>query len=176
MELLYLLEKAIYFGLAAMGFAILLNVPVRTLLPIFIMGTLGGLTKVTLLHFEINVIVSTLFGAILIGFLSISFAHSKHAPPPIFAIPAVIPMVPGIFAYRMMLGLINLSANINPATYSQILSETIHNGLNVMFILMSLAVGVGLPMLITRKDSAKEIRFKNLKILKGKTTFSAKIR
>ena len=160
MEWLSLTEKCIWFGFAAMGFAVLFNVPTRTLLPVFIMGALGGLTKVVLVQLQVNVIIASLAGATLIGFLSISFAHNKHAPPPVFSIPAVIPMVPGIFAYRMMLGLISLAGDIDKTKYIQILSDTIHNGLKVMFILMSLAAGVGLPMLITRKDSAKDIRFK----------------
>lgn len=159
MEWLLILEKGIWFGCAALGFAILFNVPRRTLLPIFILGALGGLTKVILGHFGVNVIVGSLCGATLIGFISIYFAHYKHAPQPIFAIPAVIPMVPGVFAYRMMLGLINLASDLNPETYSQVLAQTMHNGLKVMFILISLATGVGIPMLITRKESAKDIRF-----------------
>ncbi len=60
----------------------------------------------------------------------------------------------------MMLGLMRLAGDIDPKTYNQVLGETIHNGLKVMFILMSLAIGVGLPMLVTRKESAKEIRFR----------------
>jgi uncharacterized membrane protein YjjB (DUF3815 family) len=160
MEWLQLSEKCIWFGCAAVGFAVLFNVPVRTLFPIFIMGALGGLTKVALVHLQVNVIIASLAGSTLIGFLGIPFAHNKHAPPPVFCIPAVIPMVPGIFAYRMMLGLIKIAGDIDKATSVQILSETIHNGLKVMFILMTLAAGVGLPMLITRKDSAKEIRFR----------------
>lgn len=159
--MLLFLEKGLWFGLAAVGFAVLFNVPVRTLLPTFIMAALGGLTKLMLLHLDLNVILATLLGAAVIGTLSIPFAHYKHSPPPIFAIPAVIPMVPGIFAYRMMLGLINLAGNINPETYQQILSETINNGIKVMLILMSLAAGVGIPMLVTRKESAKDIRFKS---------------
>lgn len=153
-------EKCIWFGLAAVGFGVLFNVPSRTLFPVFIMGALGGFTKVVLLHLGINIVAGSLAGATLIGFLSIPFAHIKHAPPPMFAIPAVIPMVPGLLAYRMMLGLINLAADTHPEAYSQILTETTYNGLKVMFILMSLALGVGLPMLITRKESAKEIRFR----------------
>ena len=160
MEWLLLSEKCIWFGLAAVGFGILFNIPSRTLVPVFIMGAIGGFAKVALLHLGINIVGASLFGATLIGCLSIPFAHSKHAPPPMFSIPAVIPMVPGVLAYRMMLGLINLAADTNPAAYNQILSETIHNGLKVMFILMSLAIGVALPMLVTRKESAKEIRFR----------------
>ncbi len=160
MDYLLLTEKIVWFGAAAGGFAILFNVPARTLLPVIIMGALGGLTKLILLNMELNVIVATLAGATLIGFLSIPFAHNKHAPPPVFAIPAVIPMVPGIFAYKMMLGLISLAGPLDPSAYTQVLSETFNNGLKVMFILMSLAGGVGVPMLITRKESAKEIRLR----------------
>jgi len=160
MEWLLLSEKGLWFGFAAMGFAILFNVPVRTLASIFVMGALGGLTKVFILKLEPNVILATLTGAVLVGFLSIAFAHKKHSPPPIFAIPAVIPMVPGILAYRMMLGLITLASSTDPQVYTRILSETVNNGLKVMLILMSLAGGVMVPMLLTRKESAKEIRFR----------------
>jgi uncharacterized membrane protein YjjB (DUF3815 family) len=160
MDWITLLEKCIWFGLAALGFSILFNVPQRTMVSIYLMAAAGGFTKVFLIALGANVIVGTLAGAILIGIISISAAHNKHSPPLVFAIPAVIPMIPGIFAYRMMLGLIKLSGNVPPESYSQVLSDTVSNGLKVMFILMSLAGGVAIPMLITRKESAKHIRFK----------------
>lgn len=154
-----LLEKCIWFGMAAVGFAILFNVPKRSLPAIFVIAALGGTTKLVLMQFDISIIVATLAGATLIGFLSIPLAHRIHVPPPIFSIPAVIPMVPGILAYRMMLGLVKLAGSIDPATYNSVLSETINTGLKVMLILMSLAGGVGIPMLITRKESAKNLHF-----------------
>lgn len=157
---LLILEKFFWFGIAGTGFAVLFNVPLRTLFPTFIMAAIGGTVKTLLLGQDVNVILASLFGATLIGFLSIFFAHRKHSPPPIFAIPAVIPMVPGIFAYKMMLGLIKLSGSMDPATYQQVLTDTVGYGLKVMFILMSLAAGVGIPLLVTRKESAKQIRLK----------------
>ncbi|WP_256009684.1 threonine/serine exporter family protein [Desertivirga xinjiangensis] len=160
MEWVLFFERGFWFGMAAVGFAVLFNVPVRTLLAVFIMAAAGGLTRTLMLQYEANIIVSTLVGAMLIGVMSILFAHKKHAPPPVFAIPAVIPMVPGILAYKMTLGLLNLAGDLHQETYSQILSETVNNGLKVMLILMSLAGGVKVPMLLTRKESAKEIRFK----------------
>jgi len=160
MEWIFIFEKGIWFGLAATGFAVLFNVPTRTLIAICLMGALGGLTKTIMMHFDFNVIVASFSGATVVGFLSIFFAHDKHAPPPILAIPAVIPMVPGILAYRMMIGLINLAGKLDNTAYLRVLSETTNNGFKVMFILMGLATGVGLPMLITRKESAKDLRFK----------------
>ncbi|PWG82504.1 threonine/serine exporter family protein [Pararcticibacter amylolyticus] len=155
-----LLEKCIWFGLAATGFAVLFNVPVKNLPAIYLMGAAGGFTKVFTMHLGTNIVFGSLYGATVVGFLSIYFAHRRHSPPPVLAIPAVIPMIPGILAYKMIIGLIKLAGEVQPDTYSQILSETVNNGLKVMFILMCLAGGVAIPMLITRKESAKELKFK----------------
>ncbi|MCV9387306.1 threonine/serine exporter family protein [Reichenbachiella ulvae] len=155
MNWIHLLEKGIWFGFAAMGFAVLFNVPVRTLRLIFLIGAIGGLMKALLLELEANVIFASLGGAILVGYVSILAAHNKHAPPMVFAIPSVIPMVPGVFAYRMMLGVIQLSGMKNEQ-YDLVLVETIDNGLKATFILFSLALGVAIPLLITRKDSIKK--------------------
>ncbi len=152
-------EKGIWFGLAAIGFAILFNVPVRTLGTIWVLGALGGITKLILMHLGVGVVVASFGGATLIGFASIYAAHSKHSPPMVFAIPSVIPMVPGAFAYKMMIGMLYLAADRVGDDYAQTLSETINNGLKASFILMSLAFGVALPMLITRQESAKNLRF-----------------
>lgn len=157
-EILTILEKGIWFGFAALGFAVLFNVPYRTLITIWLIGAAGGMAKLVLMQFNFDIVIATFAGATLIGILSVSAAHNKHAPPLVFSIPAVIPMVPGVFAYRMMLGLIKLSAAKVGDDSTQILSETASNGLKTLFILMALAVGVAIPMLITRKESIKKIR------------------
>jgi uncharacterized membrane protein YjjB (DUF3815 family) len=160
MEWLTLGEKCLWSGLAALGFSVLFNVPQRTLLSIFAIGAAGGLVRVLFLQVEVNPVLAALAGATLVGVLSISAAHNKHSPPLVFAIPAVIPMVPGLLAYRMMIGLIKMSGTLPPEAYTQVLYDTVNNGLKVMFILMSLAGGVAIPMLLTRKESAKHLRFR----------------
>jgi len=162
LEFLMILEKGIWFGFAALGFAILFNVPQRTLKIIWLIAAAGGLTKLVLIQFNIDIVIATFAGATLIGILSVYAAHNKHAPPLVFSIPSVIPMIPGAFAYRMMLGLIQLSGTaVSSNTYFQTLAETTSNGLKTMFILMALAVGVAIPMLISRKETIKKIRHKS---------------
>ena len=110
------------------------------------------------IQWGVGVILASLAGSSLIGILSISAAHNKHAPPLIFSIPAVIPLVPGVFAYRMMLGFIKLAGDPSSQAYSSILFETVNNGIKVVFILMTLAVGVSIPMLVTGKTTVKNFR------------------
>lgn len=159
MELLTILEKGFWAGFAALGFAILFNVPQRTLIMIWLMGALGGLTKFMLMGLEVNIALASLAGASLIGVLSVYAAHNKQAPPLVFSIPSVIPMVPGAFAYRMMLGCMELAGtSANAQNYLNTLAETTNNGLKAIFILIALSAGVAIPMLVTRKDTFKRIK------------------
>lgn len=154
-----LLERCFWYGSAALGFAILFNVPPRTLFFIVVLGALGGAVKLGLLALGVNPVLASFAGASAIGVLSIPAAHTQHAPPLIFSIAAVIPMVPGMFAYRMMLGVIALTGEVGES-YATVLADTVNNGVRTLFILMALAVGVGVPNLITRQESAKQIKLR----------------
>ncbi|MFA9371551.1 MAG: threonine/serine exporter family protein [Labilibaculum antarcticum] len=158
MEWIEFFETWIWLGFAATGFAILFNVPPRTLWVIFIMGALGGTVKLILLKLGVNIVLSSLVGALLIGFLSIRAAHLRHSPAFVFAIPAVIPMVPGAFTYRMMLGIIHLTGENDHAVFLQLLQETAENGLKAFFVISALSLGVAAPMLLSRNKSTKEIK------------------
>ncbi|WP_319499836.1 threonine/serine exporter family protein [uncultured Draconibacterium sp.] len=158
MILLGILIKAFWSGIAAIGFAILFNVPKRTLFAIGAMGAVGGFIKFGGMFLGIEIVLASFIGATIIGIISIQMAHIKKSPPLIFSIPGVIPMVPGAFAYRMMLGFIALIDLEDKDTYIQTLIDTVNNGAKMIFILISLAIGVSIPMLITRKESIKKLK------------------
>ncbi|MFA5327612.1 MAG: threonine/serine exporter family protein [Prolixibacteraceae bacterium] len=164
--ILEILIKSFWAGIAAIGFAILFNVPRRTLFLIWSLGLLGGLIKFTALEFNGGIVFASFWAATVVGFVSIQTAHLKKSPPLIFSIPAVIPMVPGFFAYKFMLGMIALTSMENADTYLKILIETVNNGAKMMFVLISLGTGVAIPMLLTRKESIKKSKFnKNKKLV-----------
>ena len=71
LEILSILEKGIWFGFAALGFAVLFNVPQRTLFIIWLMGAAGGITKLILMHFNTDIVISSFAGATLVGILSV---------------------------------------------------------------------------------------------------------
>lgn len=166
MILLEIIIKSFWSGIAAVGFAVLFNVPRRVIFSIWTLGALGGLIKFSAMNFDIGIVFASFLGATVIGVLSIRMAHMRHSPPLVFSIPSVIPMVPGFFAYKMMLGLIALTQIENTGDYVQTLIQTVNNGTKMMFILISLGTGVAIPMLLTRKESIKKLKFnKNKKVL-----------
>lgn len=163
MILLEIVTKSFWAGIAAIGFAILFNVPRRVIFPIWTLGAMGGLIKFTAMNFDIGIVFASFLGATVIGIVSIQMAHMRNSPPLVFSIPSVIPMVPGVFAYKMMLGMIALTSIENTDTYLKTLIETVNNGSKMMFVLISLGIGVAIPMLITRKESIKKSDFNKKK-------------
>lgn len=153
-----LLEKGIWLGLAGIGFGVLFNVPRRTLGIIYIISALGGLLKFYLVSLDIGLIFAALCGASLIGFSSVLAAHYRHAPPMTFALPALIPMIPGFFAYKAMVGVLKLTAEKDEMAYTKLFFETVNNGLSALFIILALSAGVAIPLLISRKETVKRIK------------------
>lgn len=153
-----LLEKGIWLGCAGIGFAVLFNVPRRTLGAIYVMAALGGMLKFYMVSLEFGLVFAALCGSSLIGFLSVLAAHYRKAPPMTFALPALIPMIPGFFAYKAMVGVMKLTAEKDPDVYSKLFFETANNGLSALFIILALSAGVAVPLLITRKETVKRIK------------------
>jgi uncharacterized membrane protein YjjB (DUF3815 family) len=154
-----ILFKSFWCGWAAVGFGILFNVPPKTLFAIWIGGAVAGLIKFSFLFLSSGspVIQGSFFAAIAVGMYSVPVAHWRHEPPMIFAIPSVIPLIPGVFAYRTMIGLIKLTGKVSD-DYSFTLSQTVNNGVTTLFIIMAIAIGVSIPMHVMRKDAAKKVK------------------
>ena len=156
--ILSLLEVAIWSGIAAVGFGILFNIPRKAIFTVFILGLSAGLIKFLLLKFNINIVLASFIAASFVGVLSMPLAHRIHQPPVVFSIPAVIPMIPGYFAYETILSIINFTfMEIDSVKRIEIMEAIFSNGFTMMFILISLTVGVSFPMLLLRKSTVKKM-------------------
>jgi uncharacterized membrane protein YjjB (DUF3815 family) len=141
----------------AVGFAILFSTPGRVLYVAGILGGLGHCIRFVLLQYDVHIVPATLAGAVFIGMSGIFFAHRVHAPPVVFTMPACITMIPGLFAYRAMLGCVKMidleTLQLDPT----ILAQTAHYFVLTGSLLFTLAIGICSGALIFRKKSVKLI-------------------
>ncbi|PWT70637.1 MAG: threonine/serine exporter [Bacteroidetes bacterium] len=147
-EWINILFKAFFCGCAALGFAILFNVQRKNLAIVWIGGVIVGLVKFSVLqYFSASIIFASFLASLTLGIYSLITAQRRQEPLIIFAIPSVIPLVPGVFAYRTMFGLIELTRSVGP-DFSRTLSETVHNSVLTLFIVMAFSIGIVIPYLI----------------------------
>jgi len=145
-----LLADAFWSAVAALGFAILFNIPKRTLWACALMGATGYTLRAVLLNLGLTIELATLTGAAAIGFLGALMARRFHMPVVIFTIPSAIPLVPGTFAFRTMIGILQLT-NQNLLDDALILTEATTNGIKTGLILAALAAGIAAPKLLFQR-------------------------
>jgi uncharacterized membrane protein YjjB (DUF3815 family) len=154
-EWINIVFKAFWCGWAAFGFGILFNVQRKNLAAVWIGGAIVGLVKFGVLFYAPSaIILASFMAALVVGIYSMIIANMRYEAQMIFAIPSVIPLVPGVFAYRTMFGLIKLSGDVG-ADFSRILSEAVRNGVLTLFIVMAFTIGVIIPYQIGKGISKK---------------------
>jgi uncharacterized membrane protein YjjB (DUF3815 family) len=142
----------------AVGFALLFETPIKALVVAGILGGLGHGIRYLMLQWGFDLVLSTLCGAVFIGLAGIFFAHKTHTPPVVFTLPACITMIPGLFAYRTILGCIKIYETGKDGDPRNHLQETVYNFILTSSLLFCLAIGISIAALAFRKKSVKEIK------------------
>ncbi|WP_267962410.1 threonine/serine exporter family protein [Shewanella chilikensis] len=144
--LLLLLNDAFFSAIPAMGFAMLFNVPKRYLLYCALAGAIGHSSRTLMLQFGLPIEWATFAAAGIIGMVTIAFAKRHLAPPLLYAVAAIIPMIPGSYAYNTVIALVQLTAQSQLST--ELWEQVVTNGLKTVFILGALSVGLAMPSLL----------------------------
>ena len=129
----------------AVGFALVFNVPVKALKYCAIGGAIGHGTRFVLMHYGVSIEWSTLCAATTVGMIGVHWSHRFLAHPKVFTVAALIPMVPGVFAFKAMIAMVE----INQAGYSpELWVMLIENSIKTIFIIAALAIGLAMPGLL----------------------------
>ncbi len=96
-------------GVAAMGFSVVTkNSPKVSFTYVPLLAAIGHAFRLVLIKYVgIEIAIATFFAAMLIGFLGLFCAYRGRRPVQVFCFPALLPMIPGTWGYRSLLGLIN---------------------------------------------------------------------
>ncbi len=146
--ILLIIKNTIFGALAAVGFAVLFNAPKRSLLGVAICGALGVITKAILIKFGIGIELSTFAGAICVGLLGLFFYKTYYMPMAIFSVSGAIPLVPGVYAFKAMMGIIALSSE---AQNLALLVDIAGNFTKTAIILTAIAAGIAAPTLFFKR-------------------------
>ncbi|MFT4071309.1 MAG: threonine/serine exporter family protein [Dysgonamonadaceae bacterium] len=142
----------------AVGFALLFETPRKAVLLAGLLGGWGHGIRFLLLQNGADLVSSTMAGTAFVGLAGIYFAHRIHTPPVVFTLPACITMIPGLYAYRTILGCIKIYKAGMATDTGVLLQETAYNFILTSSLLFCLAIGISIAALAFRKKNVKEIR------------------
>lgn len=132
---------------AAAGFSTMFDLPPK-LLPVV---GIGGVICVVTRNLVVDYLgfgqpIGTLFGAMLVSIIVLKAAHWFHVPSHVLNIPSVIPLMPGLYMYRLLFTIIDIG-DINIDHFV----KSLQGGINAILVILAIAVGVAVPNIFAQK-------------------------
>lgn len=153
MIILDILLDGFFAAIAGIGFGAISDPPLRSFKMIAILAALGHACRYCAMHFlGFDIATASLLGAIVIGFGSLWLGKKVYCPMTVLYIPALLPMIPGKFAYNMVFSLImSLQTLKTPVLLNKYMDMFFSNTLVTCTVIFMLAFGATIPILLLPK-------------------------
>ena len=147
-----ILFDGLFAAFAGMGFGVISN-PDRDTLPyIAILAAMGHAFRFVLINYTNTDIATASFcAALVIGMTSMVFGRLTHTPTTCLYIPALLPMIPGMYAYKTVFALILFLQNLNTEASVQLMHQLLSNLTVTVIVVATLAIGATTPTFIFKK-------------------------
>lgn len=153
-------QDALFAAIAAIGFAAISRPPRRAYVYCALVAAAGHSLRYILMnsHLQMPIVAASLCAAFAIGALSvIAAAHAKF-PAETCLYPALLPMIPGIYAYKTFGALAMCLFSGNPDAFDIYFSLFTYNGILTCSIILCLVTGATLPIFIFKKIAFQATR------------------
>lgn len=151
--LLNLAEDGIFAAIAAVGFASISNPPRRVLPACALIAAAGHATRYALMKgpLHMHIILAAFLAAIVIGLLSLLASRRMRCPSETFSYPALLPMIPGMYAYGAVQALLKCFTRTDETHFQHYFNLLNYNALLCSLIVLMMVVGIMLPRLLIRR-------------------------
>lgn len=149
------IADGLFAAVAAIGFAIISNPPRKALIICAMLACIGHGVRYFLMHntgLMLDQVTASTIAGFAIGLLAVPFAMRIHCPAECFAFPSLLPMVPGMFAYKAIRDLINIVRLPDEYTMEYV-SRFFSNASLTILVMFGMVVGCIIPIFILHRQS-----------------------
>lgn len=144
-------QDALFAAIAAIGFAAISRPPRRAYLWCALIAAVGHSTRFLLMQAlspGMHIVIATTLASFVIGILAVLISPKAHVPAETCLFPSLLPMIPGMYAYRTFGGLAMCLFGSTEQSFSHSFLLFANNGLTCFFILLGMAVGATVPIFL----------------------------
>lgn len=150
-----ILLDGLFAAMAAIGFGAISDPPMRAFPRIALLAAVGHALRYCLMNYaDIDIASASLCAAMVIGFGSLWLGRGVRCPMTVLYIPALLPMVPGIYAYKTVFSLIMFLQSLNdPGQSMQYMQLFFLNATVSLSVIALLAAGATLPIFVFKRKA-----------------------
>ena len=149
-------EDGLFAAIAAIGFSSISNTPHRAYLTCAIIAAIGHSLRyaLTLPEFgSVHIIPASTIASFAIGLLAVLLSNRVKCPAEVCFFPALLPMIPGMYAYRTIEALLSCLYNTQEEVFGHYFYLLTYNGLTCAFIILGMVIGATMPVFLLKNIS-----------------------
>lgn len=151
---LEILADGLFAAIAGIGFGAISNPPRTALIYCGVIAAAGHMARFCLINLcGMHLVPASLAGALAVGLLAIICARKVKCPPETFAFPALLPMIPGIYAYRTVQAFFLALTASGEEQFNHFLYICESNGIICTFTIICMVTGSLIPIYMFKKIS-----------------------
>lgn len=151
-----ILEDGLFAAIAAIGFSSISNTPHRAYPTCALIAASGHSLRYILTLSGcgyMHIILASTIASFAIGILAVLFAARIKCPAEVCFFPALLPMIPGMYAYRTIEALLSCLYHTQEEAFGHYFYLLVYNGLTCSFIILGMVIGATLPVFLFKKLS-----------------------
>lgn len=154
--LISILQDGLFAAIAAIGFSSISNTPRRAYLTCALIAAIGHSIRYVLMlpgWPGLHIIAASAIASLTVGVLAVMMASRIKCPAEVCFFPALLPMIPGMYAYRTIEALLSCLYSSGDAGFAYYFHLLAYNGLTCVFIVLCMVIGATIPIFIFKKLS-----------------------
>lgn len=143
------LKDALLAAMAAIGFGAISRIPLKAYAWCGIIAAAGHSVRYLLLNPDIlglHIVLATFLSAFVIGSLSVFVSPFAKTPAEAYLFPSLLPMIPGIYAYKAFGGLAMCLLGDSRDSFDFYFYQFAHNSFITLGIILAMTIGATIPI------------------------------
>ncbi len=159
--ILQIIQDAFFAALAAIGFSAISRPPRQAYIYCALLAAIGHSLRFIIMNenlLAVHIIPATFVAAFIVGTLAVFLSPLAHTPPETCLFPALLPMIPGIYAYKSFGALAMCLFGNSETSFEHSFYLFASNGMTCFFILMGMVTGATIPIFMFKRISFRATR------------------
>lgn len=159
MMLLEIFQDGFFAALAAIGFASISNPPHEAYKFCALIAAIGHSIRYILMNLAgMHIITASFWASFGIGLFAVFLMPKAKTPAETCLFPALLPMIPGMYAYRMIAALVLCLYNQEETVFDHYLYLFTYNAFSCVVIVLGMVIGATIPIFLFKNTSFQATR------------------